>query len=121
MRKQQIQRHNRNKNIKPINFTQGDFVLFRGPFPNTHKQGFQWKGPKRISQFKSEWVYEVEDLLDFKNEVVHSRLLMLYRSDMDGIEIDENLKKLLHTHKHVIGPQKASMSFVSKTLVLKFT
>ena len=44
---------------------------------------FFLRGPRRITDRKSEWVYEDEDLVSGKHEVVHVRRLHLYRADMD--------------------------------------
>jgi len=97
-RQRQIRRHNKHTNVTPSSFTQGDFVLVRRAKPGRHKLGFQWKGPKRIVDVKSQWVYEIEDLLTLKREVVHSKRLLLYRADMDGEEISPDLLKAIeHT------------------------
>lgn len=53
-----------------------------------HKLQFVWQGPRRIAQVKSDWVYEVENIIIVKKILVHARRLNLYRQDMDGKEIE---------------------------------
>ena len=97
-RQRRIDWHNTKTNVAKMTFMKGDFVLVRRSKPNKLKLGFQWKGPKRIVAVKSEWVYEVEDLLTYNKEVVHARRLLLYRPDMDGVEAsNELLAAAVHT------------------------
>lgn len=56
-----------------------------------HKQSFVWRGPRKILKVNSNWVFEVENLVTKKREVVHARRLKLYRADMDEVEIDDEL------------------------------
>lgn len=42
---------------------------------------------------KSDLVYEVEDLLKAKQETVHARRLLLYRTDLDGTVVDPKLQR----------------------------
>lgn len=90
-RTRHVELHNRRTNIQPPNFTVGDFVLVRRAAPTGHKLSFKWIGPRRVSSVKSEPVFEVEDLLKRKMEVVHARRLLLYRADMDGKEVNPQL------------------------------
>ena len=92
-RRRHVEAHNRKTNIKKINFTVGDFVLVRRAVPSEHKMRFTWTGPRRIVNCKSEWVYEVEHLQQSHRETVHARRLILYRSNMDGKPVEENLLK----------------------------
>jgi len=91
-RRRQVEAHNRKTNVQFANFRVGDFVLVRRSTKKGHKLKFQWIGPRRVTAVKSALVFEVEDLLNtHKRDVVHSRRLILYRSDMDGKEVDPNL------------------------------
>ena len=90
-RGKKVERHNRMTNISRASyigatFHIGDFVLVRRPQPKGHKLQFLWRGPRRVTSVKSEWVYQVEPLDGGKAELVHARRLTLYRSDMDGCE-----------------------------------
>ena len=97
-RKKQREAHNRKTNIKPVNFTVGDFVLVRRAKAPGHKMKFMWVGPRRITACKSEWVYEVEHLLKGSRETVHAKRMFLYRAGMDGKEVvPELLKAAEHT------------------------
>lgn len=40
---------------------------------------------------KSAWVFEVQDLITDKVEVIHSRRILLYRGDMDGKVVSPEL------------------------------
>lgn len=44
-----------------------------------------------MTSVKSDLVFEVEDLLQRKTEVVNARRLLLYRADMDGKEVHSTL------------------------------
>lgn len=96
-RKRQVERHNRKTNTCSASFIVGDFVLVRRAMPGAHKLNFTWKGPYRIVAVRSQWVYEIESLLETKKEVVHARRLHLYRSDMDGKQVHP---KLLQAAEH---------------------
>ena len=52
-----------------------------------------WLGPRRTVTVKSELVYEVEDILYGKREVVHTRQLPLYHADMDGKYVGKRLHR----------------------------
>lgn len=89
-----IAKHNLKTNIQPINFTIGDFVLVRRAQDKGHKLSFKWLGPRRIKECKSPLVFVVENLLTGKQETVHARRLLLYRSNMDGVEVEPALLKV---------------------------
>ena len=65
--------------------------------PGGYKLRFVWTGPRRITNVRSDWVFEVENILSGKKEVVHARRLILYRADMDGKEV---LPALLKAAEH---------------------
>lgn len=92
-RKRSIETHNRNTNIKKINFAEGDFVLVREAQKKDHMLRFLWKGSRSVLRARSELVYEMEDILTKKREVVHACQLTLYRCDMDGKEVTDALKR----------------------------
>ena len=97
-RQRQRQAHNRKTNVQPVNFHEGDFVLVRRPTAKGHKLQFKWVGPRRVVRTVSDLVFEVEDIITRKKEIVHARRLLLYRCDMDGSEVDP---ELLKTVKHL--------------------
>lgn len=68
-RQQAIESHNRKKNVRKVNFTDGDFVL-RGVLQKTssRKPALKWTGPYRVVECKSDYVV-----------VVQSRRLRLFR------------------------------------------
>ena len=90
-RKRHVELHNRKTNVRSINLQVGDFVLVRKAKSSGHKLDFTWRGPRRVTECRSDSVYEVENLLSGKREIVHSRRLMLYRAYMDGKPVDEAL------------------------------
>ena len=97
-RKRHIYRHNRQTNIQPIDFTEGDFVLVRKPRQTNSKLQFSWSGPRRVVRSRSELVFEIEDLLRKTIDVVHARRMLLYRAGQDWLEISpELLRAAEHT------------------------
>ena len=90
-RKRHIDAHNRKTNVPPVNLTVGDFVLVRRSVMKGHKLKIMWMGPRRIVRVVSPLVYDVENILNATRETVHSKRLLLYRADMDGVEIDQRL------------------------------
>lgn len=93
----QVERHNKRTNLRRANFSKGDFVLVRRAQPGGQKLKFVWRGPRRITEALTEWVYEVQNNITDKREVVHARRLHLYRTDMDGQEV---LPALLRAAEH---------------------
>lgn len=93
-RKRHVAKHNQRTNVQHANFVEGDFVLVRRAQPGVHKVRFVWRGPRRVTQVRSEWVYEVQNLITDKREIVHARRLHLYRADMDGKEVLPTLLKV---------------------------
>ena len=64
-----------------------------------HKLRVRWKGPRRISRVVSEYVYEVEDLVDQTHAVVHANRLKFYAdSHLDVTE--ELLDTIDHNEPH---------------------
>lgn len=90
-RRRAIQTHNKRCGISHINLQLGDLVLVRRAQKKGHKLGFVWRGPRKIIHVNSKLVFEVENMITKKREVVHARRLMLYRADMDGEKINDDL------------------------------
>ncbi len=78
---EEIKRHNQRTNIVPVNFEKGDFVLVRRAHKKGHKLSFKLVGPRRIVAVKSNWIYDVVDLVSGKQETIHASLLTPYRVD----------------------------------------
>ena len=108
-RRRSVEAHNRKTNLQPINFSTGDFVLVRRPTSKGHKLQFKWMGPRRVLQATSNQVFEVEDLITGKKEVVHARRLQLYRSDMEGKPVDPELTKHI---QHLEAIYQDALKFV---------
>ncbi|PXF43546.1 hypothetical protein BWQ96_06723 [Gracilariopsis chorda] len=47
-----------------------------------------WKGPCRVASSKSDWVFEVKDIIDQRIQLLHVSRMILYRADQDGKKID---------------------------------
>ena len=80
-RSQAVASHNRKTNVRPANFTEGDFVL-RGILQRerTHKPSLKWMGPYRVLECRSDYIFLVESLLNGKKEEVHGRRLKFFRN-----------------------------------------
>lgn len=87
-RKKAVESHNDKTHVQVANFHVGDFVLVRRAQPKGHKLQFVWRGPRRIKEVKSEWVYVIEDVLRSRLETVHAARLLFYRGDMVDKEVD---------------------------------
>lgn len=96
-RKRRTDSHNKRTNIQHVNFTVGDFVLVRCVLKGGHKLRCRWRGPRRIVRVKSEWVYEVEDLVKNSVSIIHARRLKLYKASMDGKEVDSAIIEAART------------------------
>ena len=89
-REQAVERHNKKTHIQPINFELGDFVLVaKRVSSDGHKLQVRWKGPKRISRVVSDFVFEVQDLIDQSHALVHANRLKLYADSQ--LELTEEL------------------------------
>ena len=78
-------------NIQSVNFSIGDFVLVRVAGKMGHELGFNWRGPRRISNVMNYVVYEVENLSDGAKEIVHPTRILLYPAELDNSGVDPNL------------------------------
>ena len=76
-----IESHNRKTNVRPINFTEGYFVL-RGfmQHERTRKPSLKWIGPYCVTECRSEYVFLVDDLVNGKKQEFHGRRLKFYRN-----------------------------------------
>ena len=62
------------------NFTEGDFVLVaQDSYKAGEKLALRWRGPRRVIQARSEFVYQVEDLRNGALEDIHATRLKFYR------------------------------------------
>lgn len=91
-RARKVAAHNKKTNIQKVNFVDGDFVLVRSATSPPHKLAFMWQGPRRIVETKSELVFIVEDIVSGKREVVHAARIILYRDDLRGKEVSDELR-----------------------------
>ena len=80
-RQQAVDSHNRKTGVRPINFSEGDFVL-RGTLQRerARKPSLRWNGPFRVLECRSEYVFLIESLLDGKKSEVHGRWLKFFRN-----------------------------------------
>jgi transposase InsO family protein len=63
LRKQARLRREKKSSVHNINFQEGDFVLVAAVGAHANKLAATWKGPRRIVQALSEYVYEVQNLI----------------------------------------------------------
>jgi transposase InsO family protein len=75
------------------NFDVGDYVLYTVVSKERGKLQARKMGPARISAVKSEWVYEVEDLITGQTEEMHASRLEFYADRR--LHISEELKEQL--------------------------
>lgn len=78
-RTQAVKSHNQRTGVRPVNFDTGDFVLRGNPTRGTKLQ-LTWTGPFRITECRSEYLFEIEDLLTKERSVAHGRRLKLFRN-----------------------------------------
>lgn len=90
-RKSAVDCHNRKTGVRPINFDVGDFVL-RGILQRevSSKPSLKWKGPFRVTECRSEYIFQIEDLITGGKQDVHGRRLKFFRNS--SFEIDEEIR-----------------------------
>lgn len=88
-----VERRNKLKKVRAARFLPGDFVLVRRAQPGEHKLRFIWQGPRRITQVRSEWLYEVQNLITAKCGLVYARRSHLYRPSIDEKDVLPSLLK----------------------------
>ena len=99
-RNSEIERHNRLTRIQPINFEVGEFVLVSKLLSKIGKKlKVRWTGPKRITRADSDVIFEVEDLITHKKELVHAERLKFY-SDSKLDITEELLQTVEHNDPH---------------------
>jgi hypothetical protein len=74
------------------NFQVGDYVLIGLPEPNVagKKLFLKWRGPYRISDTQNHYVFEVENIIDKKKQIVHGDRVRYY--DDAQLNITEEIK-----------------------------
>jgi len=90
-RQSSVDAYNRKVGVRPVNFSEGDFVL-RGVLQRERgrKPSLRWKGPHRVVECRSDYIFLIENLLTSKKEEVHGRRLKFYRNK--DFEVSEALK-----------------------------
>ena len=68
-RKRNVELYNRKTNVRSINLQVGEFVLVRKVRSSEHKLDFTWRGRRRVTECRSDSVYEVENLLSGRREM----------------------------------------------------
>ena len=75
----ELERHNKRTGIRHANFQVGDFVLVADRESHSgSKLAVKWKGPRRVTRYDSQLVFEVEDLLNETRSFVHANRLNYY-------------------------------------------
>ena len=97
-RRSAIESHNRKTNIKPINFTEGDYVL-RGLVQRKsgRKLSIKWSGPYRIVECRSNYIFVIQDLLTEERQESHGRRLRFFRNS--SFQVTEELREYLSYQK----------------------
>ncbi len=93
-RKSAIEAHNRNTNVRPVNFTEVDYVLSGLAQEKARcKPSTMWNGPYRVVECRSDYFYVIEDLLSGAREELHGRRLLFFRNS--SFQITEELRHYL--------------------------
>jgi len=76
-----IDSHNRKTNVRPVNFSKGDYVL-RGlrESQRGRKPQLRWHGPFVVVECKSEYIFTIKNLLNGDTEDAHGRRLKFFRN-----------------------------------------
>ena len=78
-RKQATASYNQRTGVRLVNFAKGDFVL-KGRTKRGGKLQLIWTDPYRVTECRSEYLFEVEDLVNKNRSVVHGRRLKHFRN-----------------------------------------
>ncbi|CEP02997.1 hypothetical protein PBRA_009215 [Plasmodiophora brassicae] len=78
-------------NRKPPNVYQGDFVLRAETLRAGEKLFLKWRGPYRVTEVHSNYIFEVEDLANGDHHIVHGSRLQFYCDQK--LNITEELKE----------------------------
>ena len=90
--------HNEKTSIRPINFTEDDYVLRETIQGNTGmKPSLKWYGPFRIFECRSTYIFRIEYLLTGIKEEVHGRRLRFFRNS--AFDVTEELRQHLANQK----------------------
>ena len=87
-RNQATTSYNQRTGVRPVNFAKGDFVL-KGRAKLGKKLQLTWTGPFRVTECRSEYLFEVEDLVTKERTVAHGRRLKHFRNA--DYEVTEDL------------------------------
>jgi len=86
--------------VRAANFSEGDFVLVAKRIAQDgHMLTLQWQGPQRVVRAESDWVFEVEDLINESRSLVYVNRLKFY-SDADLHLTQELLDTIDHNNPH---------------------
>lgn len=79
--KSAIESHNRKSGVKPGNFDVDEFVL-RGLLQRERglKLSLKWKGPYRVTECNSDYIFQIENLSNGDREDAHGRRLQFFQS-----------------------------------------
>ena len=93
-RQRAIESFNRKVGVRPVNFTEGDFVL-RGVMERERakKPALRWKGPYRVVRCLSDYIFVIEHLITGNKQQAHGRRLKFFRNST--FEVSEDLKEHL--------------------------
>ena len=74
------------------NFQVGDYVLIGLPEPNVSgkKLFLKWRGPYRVTDTQNNYVFEVENIVDNKKQIVHGDRVSYY--DDSKLNVTEDIK-----------------------------
>ena len=90
----EVERHNQQTNVQPINFSTGDFVLIGCPQKTkSPKLSVTWTGPARVVKMNTPSTAHVEDLITRKVLEIHTTRLKFYHNQF--LEVTEQLTDYL--------------------------
>ena len=81
---------------KAANFGQGDFVLYTAVSKLRGKLQGRKLGPAVITSVRSDWVYEIQNLVTGEKKDVHAQRLEFYHDS--SLEVTENLREHIKYH-----------------------
>ena len=86
--------------VQAANFARGDYVLLSCQLDaGRSKLQVMWKGPFRVVNVVSEWVFEVEDLTTLRVTVAHASRLKFYADSALG-NLEEVKRQASHSEVH---------------------
>ncbi|OWY91835.1 hypothetical protein PHMEG_00039421, partial [Phytophthora megakarya] len=96
-RRRRQARDRRAAKAKEALFSKGDFVLAANVIEYPNKLAIKWQGPKRIVNCVSDWIFEVQDLLEpFTIKTHHASRLRFYAEQHRDVT-EDLLQHALHT------------------------